>query len=305
MGDVETRVGIVMITYNRSEEVLATLGRLTALPERPRIVVVDNGSRDGTAAAIAGRFPQVEVVGSEENLGAAGRNVGVERLDTPYVAFADDDTWWEPGSLRRAVELLDAHPRLAIVNARILVEGQEDAICRELEESPLPSEPGLPGYPLLGFLAGSCVARRAAFQEVGGFDRRFFIGGEEELMALDLAARGWRLRYIPELILHHAPSPNRDVHRRNWTMVRNALWAAWLRRPWTGAARRTLATARTLRSDPISRKGFAAAVAGLPWVLRERRVIPWEIERQIRLLEAARRPEARSWQSGSTARVSV
>jgi GT2 family glycosyltransferase len=296
MGKRDPRVGIVMITHNRSEEVLRTLDRLTRLPEQPRIVVVDNGSSDGTSEVVAGRYPAVVVLRLEENLGAAGRNLGVERLETPCVAFADDDTWWEPGSLRRAADLLEAHPRLAILTGRILdgPEGREAPICRELARSPLPSEPGLPGHPLLGFLAGASVIRRAAFLEVGGFDRRLFIGGEEELVAADLARRGWCIRYVPELVVHHDASPRRDVHRRNWHIVRNALWFAWLRRPWPGALRRTLEIARPVLRDRATRKGLAAALAGLPWILRERRVVPPELEHQFRLLERARTPRERT-----------
>src|SRR5271165_5075939 len=90
---------------------------------------------------------------------------------------------------------------------------------------PLLDEPDLPGYPLLGFLAGASVIRRSAFLEVGGFESRFFIGGEEELLALDLATRGWSLRYVPELVVHHHPSPNRDAASRRWHLLRNALWS--------------------------------------------------------------------------------
>jgi GT2 family glycosyltransferase len=284
----DPRVSVVMITHNRVEETLRSLDRLVRLPERPRIVVVDNGSDDGTAAAIAGRLPDVEVLRLEENLGGAGRNLGVERVDTPFVAFCDDDTWWEPGSLRLAADLLEAHPRLATVTGRILVgpEGREAPICLELENSPLPSEPGLPGRPLLGFLAGASVARRSALREAGGFHRRFFVGGEEQLLAADLATRGWGMRYVPEIVVHHYPSTRRDVPRRRWQAVRNALWFAWLRRPWPSALRRTLALSRAALGDGAARKGLVAALAGLPWVCRERRVIPPEVERQLGLLEA-------------------
>jgi N-acetylglucosaminyl-diphospho-decaprenol L-rhamnosyltransferase len=216
------------------------------------------------------------VVRLEENLGAAGRNLGVERLDTTFVAFADDDTWREPGSLRRAVELLESHPSLALLSARFL-EGPDDRerpICRELARSPLPSSPGLPGHPLLGFLAGASVIRRAAFLSLGGFDRRLCIGVKEELVASDVACRGWCIRYVPELIVHHDASPWCDVHRRTWHIVRKALWFAWLRRPWPGALRRTLTIARPLLRDRATLRGIAAALAGLAWILRERRVMP-------------------------------
>src|SRR5690348_5472720 len=120
MGIPDPRVAVVMITHNQVKEVLGSLDRLARLPEQPRIVVVDNGSNDGTAPAEAERFPQVEILRLHANLGAAGRTLGVERVDVPYVAFCDDDTWWEPGALLRAADLLDAHPRLAVVTGRIL-----------------------------------------------------------------------------------------------------------------------------------------------------------------------------------------
>src|SRR5262245_23165544 len=94
----DPRVAAVIITYNRRAEVLRSLGHLTRLPEQPKIILVDNGSTDGTAAAVAGQFPQVEVVAAGGNLGAAARTLGVRRATAPYVALCDDDTWYEPGS---------------------------------------------------------------------------------------------------------------------------------------------------------------------------------------------------------------
>src|SRR5207244_8958946 len=136
--------------------------RHVQLPEQPEIIVVDNASTDGTLCAVTKQFPQVEVVSAGRNLGAAGRTLGVRRAATPYVALCDDDTWWEPHALRRAADLFDVHPRLAVVTARVLVGPQEreDPICQELAHSPLPCEPDMPGPPLLGFLAGASVVRR-------------------------------------------------------------------------------------------------------------------------------------------------
>jgi hypothetical protein len=58
----------------------------------------------------AGDFPLLEVIRLPRNMGAAGRTAGLRRAQTPYVAFADDDSWWAPGSLEFAEALLDAHP---------------------------------------------------------------------------------------------------------------------------------------------------------------------------------------------------
>ncbi|MGY1640982.1 glycosyltransferase family 2 protein [Geodermatophilus sp. SYSU D00703] len=290
-GRPDPRVAVVVITHQRREELLLALERLTDLPERPRVVVVDNGSTDGTAAAVAERFPEVDLVASPENLGAIGRNVGVARVATPYVAFCDDDTWWEPGALRTAADVLDAHPRLAVVTARILVEpgAREDPIVAELRDSPVRGPGWLPGPALGSFLAGASVLRRAAFAEVGGFSERLWLGGEEELMAGDLAAAGWELCYLPQLTVHHQASTARDPHKRRRDGIRNTLWTTWLRRPLRPALRRTGHLLHTVPRDRLSVLGVLDALRGLPWVLRERRVLPPHAEARFAALEHAQR----------------
>jgi GT2 family glycosyltransferase len=299
-GGPDPRVAVVVITHQRRVEVLSALARLLDLPERPGVVVVDNGSTDGTAEAVRMRFPQVDLVASPENLGAVGRNVGVARLDTPFVAFCDDDTWWEPGSLRTAADVLAAHPRLAVVTARIVVEpaGVDDPIVAELRDSPVRGAPWLPGPALGSFLAGASVLRLEAFLEVGGFSERLWLGGEEELMAGDLAAAGWELCYLPALTVHHRASRARDPHRRRRDGIRNTLWTTWLRRPFRPALRRTLHLLRTVPRDRVTAAALLDAVRGIPWVVRERRVLPPHAEARFAALdEAQRRSTARRYVS--------
>jgi GT2 family glycosyltransferase len=287
----DPRVAVVVITHQRREELVLAVTRLLDLPERPHVVVIDNGSTDGTADAVRERFPQVDLVASPANLGAVGRNVGVGRVDTPYVAFCDDDTWWDAGSLRMAADVLDAHPRLAVVTARIVVEpgGREDPIVPELRDSPVRGADWLPGPALGSFLAGASVLRRDAFAEVGGFSERLWLGGEEELMAGDLAASGWELCYLPGLTVHHQASAARDPHRRRRDGIRNTLWTTWLRRPVRPALRRTLHLLRTVPRDRVSARGLLAAARGIPWVVRERRVLPPYAEARFAALDAVQR----------------
>jgi GT2 family glycosyltransferase len=281
-----SRVAVVIATRNRGPELLGALTRLLALDERPRIVVVDNGSTDGTAELVRDHHPGVQVVGLRRNRGAAARTIGARLVDTPYVAFSDDDSWWAPGALRRAVELLDRHPRLAVLAARVLVGPDQrlDPVCREMADSPLPPADDLPGPPVLGFIACGAVVRRDAFLEVGGFDARLGVGGEEELLSVDLATRGWGLAYVDEVVAHHHPSPSRDPSGRRRIQVRNALWSAWLRRPLGGAARQTAHLAARALHQPGAWSGLLLAMAGLPWVLRERRPVPRDLEAAIRRL---------------------
>ncbi|MER6407367.1 glycosyltransferase [Streptomyces viridosporus] len=290
----DPRTTVVVITHNRCGELLRTLGHLAALPEQPPVIVTDNGSTDGTARAVARHHPQVRLLCPGRNLGAVGRNLAVREIRTPYVAFCDDDSWWAPGSLAGAADLLDRHPALGSVTARIVVEpdGTDDPIVRELRDSPVPGPSWLPGPALGSFLAAATVLRTDAFRAAGGFHPRLWLGGEEELLAADLAADGWWLTYADHLTIHHHASPVRDSTLRRRHGIRNTLWFTWLRRPAGPALRRTLGLARTVPRDTTSLRAFAEAAAALPWVLRERRVLPHEVESRLRLLEPAQRTSA-------------
>jgi GT2 family glycosyltransferase len=281
-----TRVSVVIATHNRGPELLGTLARLRALPERPPIVVVDNGSTDGTAELVRAHHREVQVVGLRRNRGGAARTVGARLVDSPYVAFSDDDSWWAPGALRRAADLLDRHPRLAVLAARVLIGPEErlDPVCDEMAHSPLPAADDLPGPSVLGFIACGAVVRRTAFLNAGGFDVRLGVGGEEELLSVDLATRGWGLAYVDEVVAHHHPSPSRDPSGRRRVQVRNALWSSWLRRPLGGAAPLTAHLAALALQQPGARSGILLALLGLPWVLRERRPVEPELEAALRTL---------------------
>jgi GT2 family glycosyltransferase len=220
-------------------------------------------------------------------VGAVARNIGVRLLSTPYVAFCDDDTWWDPGALTAAADALDACPVLAVVTGRIVVEphGREDPIVVELRESPVLGRPGLPGPALASFLAGASVVRREAFLGCGGFEPRLWLGGEEELLAADLAAAGWELCYLPAATVHHHPSPHRDPTLRRRVGVRNTLWFTWLRRPVPAALRRTAVVLRGAPHDRVTALACCDALRALPWLVRSRRVLPPHAERRFLAVE--------------------
>ncbi len=278
------RVAVVVATRNRRDSLLRTLARLADVPERPAVVVVDNGSTDGSAAAA--RAAGVEVVELGRNAGPAARTVGARRVATPYVAFADDDSWWAPGALARAADVFDGHERLALLAARVLVgpEGREDPTVEAMRHSPLRANGSLAGPPVLGFIACGAVVRRSAFLEVGGFHEDLPTGAEETLLAVDLASSGWRLAYVDDVVAHHHPSPRRDAGERRRAETRNVLWVAWLRRPLALAARQTAAAARVALRDPDTRRGMLDVARRVPRLVRERRVAPREIEEGLRSL---------------------
>jgi GT2 family glycosyltransferase len=285
------KLAVVVVTRNRVSQLCATLPRHLSLPERPRVVVVDDASTDGTADVVRERFPQVKLLALAEARGAVARNVGLEAVAEPYIAFSDDDAWFAPGTLRRAAELLDAHPRLAVVNPRVLVGDAQrlDPVCAEMAASPLPLATGQPGRALLGFIACAVVVRRKAVLEVGGFCEQLRVGGEEKLLSWDLAAAGWQLSYVPELVARHCPVGTAGRRGRRTQTLRNDLWVNWLRRSPSAAARATVRELRRAGPAGTTLRAVAEAVAGMAWVVRERRVCPPRVEQMISLLEQTSR----------------
>lgn len=98
-------VTVVVASRDRRAELLSSL----PMHEAP-VILLDNGSSDGTPAAVRAALPAVRVVEVGRNRGAGARTIGVGLARTLFVAFADDDSWWAHGALARAVDTLRAHP---------------------------------------------------------------------------------------------------------------------------------------------------------------------------------------------------
>jgi N-acetylglucosaminyl-diphospho-decaprenol L-rhamnosyltransferase len=290
MESASRRVSVVVLTHNRRSEVERTIRRLKELPSRPSLIVVDNASTDGTPDALHAAFDDLQIIRLTRNIGGAGRNIGLAAARTPYVAFCDDDTWWAPMSLHNAARRLDQDPRLAVVTGRVLVgESQRvDEMCEEMARTPLGDGDEERGYPVLGFLAGASMVRRDAFLSVGGFSERYFIGGEEELVALDLAARGWSIRYASDVVVHHYPSAMRDPSARRRIMLRNSLWTAILRYPGWLLLRHGRGTAHRARSHRMVLPLIVDTVRAAPWLVTNRRQLPHHVVRQLLLLQDAK-----------------
>jgi GT2 family glycosyltransferase len=288
--EADPRTCVVVATRDRCAELRTTLARLTTLPERPAVTVVDNASTDGTAAMVRTEFPAVRLLIQPRNLGATARNVGVAASvadGARYVAFSDDDSWWEPGALRRAADVLDDHPRVGAVAARTVIapDGAPDPINAAMANSPL-KRSGAPGPPVLGFLACAVVVRRVAFEVVGGFHPLLFFVGEERLLAYDLAAGGWELTYEDSVVAVHQPSAARPASAwRGRLEARNEVLTAWLRRPLPVALRRSGALVRRALADPDARAALGGALLRLPPALRHRRPLPAHVESNVTLLE--------------------
>jgi GT2 family glycosyltransferase len=265
---------IVIVTYNRARSLRQTLERLYDLPERPPLLVVDNGSTDESEHICKPFGSRVRFFKLRKNIGAAARTIGAREADSPYVAFCDDDCAWLPGSLQRAVERLEKHRDVAVLNGRVLIgeSDRPDPACQEMRGE--------------GGMAGATVMRRAPFLAVGGYHVRYFIGAEESLLSLDLAARGWQIWYCDDLVVRHYPSPlNRDQDTRRRLIMRNRLWTMLLRRPISSALQALAHHLKLACSDRVARAALREAIAALPWILRERKPIPFELEMRVKAVD--------------------
>lgn len=290
---------MVLLTFNCAHRIEPVVKRLLGLGVP--VIAVDNGSRDGTGDVLE-RFGRLQVVRLPRNIGAAGRNAGADRARTPYLLFCDDDGWYEPAGLAQVCDLFDQHPQLGVVNARILVNDEQrlDPISAEMADSPLLDRHGLPGAVLLSFMAGAVMIRAEAYRGVGGYDERFFLGGEEETLAHKLAKAGWQMRYLPFIVMHHHPSLANAGALRAYGM-RNTLVNAWLHRPWRSAWRWTLFTLADTPKNRDFLRGLTLTGRAVPWIVRERHPMTAELDADLQVLDrrrfAARRPvlNRRNW----------
>lgn len=276
-----TDTTVVIVTHNRRDELLSHLER----HEAP-VVVVDNASTDGTAQALAA-YPQVQVVRLPSNHGARGRTVGACLARTTYIAFADDDSWWEPGALERAETVFEQHPGLGLLAGSIVVEqvgggSRPDPINEVLARSPLGD--GGAGPCLLGFVGCAAIVRREAFFAAGGFDDVIRFPGEEERLALDLDHGGWQIAFLPELVTHHLPSPRREnPQRRRLGVIRSRLLTALMRRHWSTVWAQTRQALRTAQG----RRAVLEALPRVPGALGQRRVVGEATLARLAVLENA------------------
>lgn len=211
-------VTVVVATYdNRDlcESCLNGLARNTAWPSL-RIVVVDNGSRDGTGAMlarVASRDARVKVITNEENRGfAGGTNQGLALSNSEYVVLLNDDTIVAPGWLARLIAHLEGNPRLGLVCPVTNQIGNAAKIAtryvtlEEMEAFAIERAFAHPGElePTDVVALFCAAARRSVLESVGYLDERYEIGlFEDDDLARALRERGYGLAIARDSFVHH------------------------------------------------------------------------------------------------------
>ena len=217
------RVRAVVLCWNNAAFIDRCLAHLKATdwPGRLDIVVVDNGSTDGSVDRWADRHPDVTLIETGENLGyAGGVNRGLTALDDiDAVALVNSDAFVDAGWLRPLVAALEADPEVGAASPKILFATDADEPARinnagnEIGPTWEPRDRGY-GEPdrgqydreedVWGWCGAAVLLRRAYLDDVGRFDERLFLYVEDVDLSWRGAKRGWRYRYVPSSIVHHA-----------------------------------------------------------------------------------------------------
>jgi GT2 family glycosyltransferase len=210
------QVSVILVNYNGGTQVLECLHSLQADGfEGCEIIVIDNASVDGSPACIKNTFPNIRLIQSGTNLGyGGGNNLGASFAQGLYIAFLNPDILVEPGWLEALSRVLDADPGVAMATARILLQDRPDTIntCgNDVHISGLTLCRGM-GQPCQAFDTPSEVAavsgaafmiRRELFNQLGGFDARYFLYMEDTDLSLRARLAGWRILYVPEAMVYH------------------------------------------------------------------------------------------------------
>jgi GT2 family glycosyltransferase len=183
-----------------------------------RVVVVDNGSGDGTVELVRAEFPEVDLVAADRNLGfAAASNLGIRRGDAPYVLALNPDTQVTDGALDRLLELMDERPDVGIAGCRLVREdGSFDHAAKRSFPTPLGAVAHFAGrersqYRAPGVERGAVDAvngafmliRRAALDEVGLFDEGYWMYMEDLDLCFRFQQAGWTTWYEPSVTVVH------------------------------------------------------------------------------------------------------
>jgi glycosyltransferase involved in cell wall biosynthesis len=214
-------VSVIIPCFNAVATLARALDSCIAQPEAAQIIVVDDGSTDGSQEIIAGyqaRYPQVQMLSLGRNSGASrARNCGAMQTDFSLLAFLDADDEYLPGALDAATRFLASHPHEASIRLNIEYCGFPGRISGHPDFDKL-------GATLSGTLPSSLVIRRSVFMALGGFpcDEIFRTAGGEDMplsKALFLLFGNPRLKGPGRVRMHFHP----NIHAERFFLINMGL----------------------------------------------------------------------------------
>ena len=255
----------IVVSYNTSGLLASCLRSVgeTATGLAYELIVVDNGSRDGSVEMVMRDFPHVRLIRNQDNRGfAAASNQAIRASLGRHVLLLNSDAALLPGTADRMVSFLDGHPQVGVVGGLLLnpdgsfqasyadFPGLSGELLLLTKLARVFRSPAYPSYPeeksreprAVDWVPGACLmARRAAIDAVGYLDEDYFMYAEETDWCYRMRQAGWLVYYLPDAKTIHwsgqsagrAPERKRlQVYRSKWLFMRKhrgALAAATFR----------------------------------------------------------------------------
>ena len=216
-------VVIIVRNLNKKEDTLKCLESVFKLDYFPyEVVVVDNGSTDGSAEAISKTFPEIHLIRSANNLGAAGgRNLGIEYANNnfqyKYLFFLDNDTLVEKESLTELVKAIRKDKQIGLVTPKSYRMSSPQVIASAggiginlytgsvYDIGSGEVDKGQYNHPKFATSCGGLVlVKKEVFSQIGWFDEIFNPYGWEDVdFSLRAGKRGFTILYVPEALIYH------------------------------------------------------------------------------------------------------
>jgi glycosyltransferase involved in cell wall biosynthesis len=238
---------VAIVTKNRRGVLRNALESALAQRGPVEVLVIDDGSRDGTAEMVRAEFPNVRLERFATSAGlVVRRNFAVRAASAPIVVSIDDDAVFStPDVVTQTVRDFD-HPRIVAVAVPYIDVGSDDVLCQRA-----PDDTGR--WVAATFRGTAYAIRRDVFLDLGGFRERIFHQGEEPDFSLRMLDAGWLVRLGRAAPIHHFASPDRSLRRMDIYGRRNEMLRCFTLLPFP--------------SDVVIAAGYALKGLRLGWRL--------------------------------------
>lgn len=285
-------VSIAILTCRRWDELKKAVESALAQDySNKEILVVDNGSGDGTAENVATHYPQVKVLSLPENLGAcAGRNAGVRAAQGEIVVTIDDDVYFDrSNAVGTVIDAFRKYPEVACFVFRVMNIHTGSLDLRCWAHSRNYGRFAMSSFETDAIVEGFCAFRKSIFQNVGGYYEPLFIYGEGGDLAYRIYDAGYKVVYYPEVVLWHSANPTgRNCNREVYFLTRNEFWVAWRHLSLLQVLRSILIRLLTMAYISLTRGHIPSFMSGIKdgllGIIRgEHKRVPISIEAEKRL----------------------
>ncbi|MCB8939523.1 MAG: glycosyltransferase family 2 protein [Ardenticatenaceae bacterium] len=292
-------VSIIVVNWNGRHHLQLCLTALFAQTyPNFEVILVDNGSTDGSQAFVREQFPTVRLIALPENVGfARGNNEGIRASTADYIATVNNDTRVDPNWLTALVETAESNPNVGMCAAKLLFWDRPDVInsagiCLDragiawdrLGGQPNSAQPASP-TPVFGASGGAALYRRSMLNQIGLFDDDFFAYLEDVDLAWRARLAGWDCLYVDTAVIlhHHSATAIEGSPFKNKLLGRNKVWAILKNYPWPLLLRYlpailaydlgSVLVALLVRRDASPLYGRLQAIPKLPTIWQKRRKI--------------------------------